>query len=123
MALQNALYVCTTADMWSSRQRNFIGMTVHWLVDDFNRRSACLAIRRFKGSHTYDVIAKAINDIHSEFNISKKVSITITDSGSNFLKAFRVFGPTTNEQDLSENSEDCEGDFCEEDDIVCLHRY
>ncbi len=49
-------------------------------------------------------------------NISKKVSITITDNGSNFLKAFRVFEPTTNEQELSENSEDCEKDFCEEDD-------
>jgi hypothetical protein len=51
------------------------------------------------GSHTYDVIAKANNDIHSEFKITKKVSVTNTDNGSNFLKAFRIFGPTTNEEE------------------------
>ncbi|KAI9551079.1 hypothetical protein GHT06_001911 [Daphnia sinensis] len=116
MALQKALFVCTTADMWSSRHQSFIGMTIHWLGDDLNRRSACLAIRRLKGSHIYDVIAKPINDIHCKFNISKRVSLTIAGNGSNFLKAFRVFGPNTNEQELSENSKDCEEEFCEEDD-------
>ncbi|KAI9551320.1 hypothetical protein GHT06_003252 [Daphnia sinensis] len=44
------------------------------------------------------------------------VSLTIAGNGSNFLKAFRVFGPNTNEQELSENSKDCEEEFCEEDD-------
>ncbi|KAK4037695.1 hypothetical protein OUZ56_029726 [Daphnia magna] len=44
-------------------------------------------------------------------NALYRVCVTITDNGSNFLKAFRVFGPTTNEQELSENSEDCEEEF------------
>lgn len=84
--------------MWSSRRRSYIGMTAHWLSDDLNRRSACLAIRRVTGSHTYDVIANAINDVHTEFKIAKKVIITITDNGSNFLKAFKVFDSNTLEE-------------------------
>jgi len=82
--------VCTTADCWSSRRRSFLGMTVHWLEKStLERKGACLAVRQIYGRHTYDVIAKAIHGIHKEFGIEKKVTGTVTDSGSNFIKAFR----------------------------------
>lgn len=81
--------VCTTADCWSSRRRSFLGMTVHWLNTTLERKGACLAVRQIYGRHTYDVIAKLIFDCHKEFGIEKKVSCTVTDSGSNFIKAFR----------------------------------
>ncbi len=34
------------------------------------RYSGCLGVRRVYGSHTFDVIAKAIADIHAEFKIT-----------------------------------------------------
>jgi hypothetical protein len=55
------------------------------------RRSACLGVRRIYGSHTHDVIAKAISDFPADFQISYKVNCRITDNGSNFLKAFKMF--------------------------------
>ncbi|KZS10024.1 Uncharacterized protein APZ42_025607 [Daphnia magna] len=73
-----------------SPRRSFIRMTVHWLGSDLSRRSACLAVRRVIGSHTFDVIVKSIDSIHKEFGISSKVNCTITDNGSNFLKAFKI---------------------------------
>ena len=45
-----------------------------------------------EGSHTYDVIGRAIEGIHDEFDISAKVVATTTDSGSNLLKGFDRFG-------------------------------
>lgn len=68
------------------------------------RRSACLAIRRIKGSHTYGVIAKAIHSNHVEFGISNKVNCVISDNGSNFVKAF-TFYEKSNQADCEVNTE------------------
>ena len=91
LALERALFVTTTADLWTANKRSYLGMTVHWIGDDLVRRSAVLAIRRVTDSHTYDVVAKAMYSIHKEFNIVSKVTCTITDNGSNFVKSFRLF--------------------------------
>ena len=84
--------VSTTADLWTSRRRSFMGITCHWLCPtSLRRRSACLSIRRMKGTHSFDVIAGALESVNNEYDIGHKISVTITDSGSNFLKAFRLF--------------------------------
>ncbi|KAI2644812.1 PiggyBac transposable element-derived protein 4 [Labeo rohita] len=49
------------------------------------------------GSHTFEVLASAINYFHLEYEICDKVVCTPTDSGSNFLKACRVFGAENND--------------------------
>ena len=47
-------------------------------------------MQTFKGSHTFDVLASAIDEIHTKYGIQDKVIRTTTDNGSNFLKAFSV---------------------------------
>lgn len=119
--LAGVKHICTTADCWSSRRRSFMGITVHWIDETtLERKGACLAVRQITGSHTYDVIAKLLEQVNVEFNVTDKTCFTVTDSGSNFLKAFRHFsfddagaaGQTTNASgnDGGENEE-------EEDDI------
>lgn len=91
--LMKQTHVCTTADLWSSRGKSYIGVTCHWLhTTTLVRQSICLAIRRVIGRHTYNVIASYLENIHAEFGIENKTAITITDSGSNMVKAFRLFG-------------------------------
>lgn len=102
--------ICTTADVWKSRGRSYMGVTCHWLdTETLLRKSACLAVRRVFGSHTYDVVAKTLSAVHKEFKISRKIVVTITDSGSNFLKAFRVFSRENDvqvDEDVDEEYED-----------------
>lgn len=92
--------VCTTADIWSAQNRSFFGVTCHWIdKDTLERHSAALACTRLKGRHTYDAVAAKLNEIHAEYRIQTKVKSTVTDNGSNFVKAFREFGVREDESD------------------------
>ena len=92
--LQTVRFVCTTADGWTSRRRSFLGVTVHWFDPaTLRRRSAVLAMKRLKGKHTFDLLASKLSKIHKDFGLTpEKIVKTITDSGSNFIKAFHVYG-------------------------------
>ncbi|KAI4897234.1 hypothetical protein NFI96_030188, partial [Prochilodus magdalenae] len=112
-ALSEIEFIATTTDCWTAHRRSFIGVTAHWFNPQTMQRScAALACKQLKGSHTFSALAGALNDIHTEFNIREKIVRTTTDNGSNFLKAFRVYGET----DENNNPEPVgEGDG-EEDD-------
>lgn len=59
-------YVATTTDCWSARQRSYLGVTCHWIDNtSLERHSAALACRRLKGSHTFDILAAALEEIHT----------------------------------------------------------
>ncbi|GBP77349.1 hypothetical protein EVAR_54721_1 [Eumeta japonica] len=92
--LKTVDYVCTTVDIWSSSKRSYLGMTVHWIdPTTFERNSSPLACRRFKGAHIFDKIPELIIDIHSEYDLRlPKITKTVTDNGSNMVKAFKIFG-------------------------------
>ncbi|XP_067267095.1 zinc finger BED domain-containing protein 4-like [Chanodichthys erythropterus] len=91
--LQDVQTVCTTADIWTAHHRSFMGITCHWIEPEtLDRKSAALACERIRGRHTYDVIAAKVSQIHAEFQIQGKVSATVTDNGSNFVKAFSEYG-------------------------------
>uniref|UniRef100_A0A8P4KQJ3 BED-type domain-containing protein n=1 Tax=Dicentrarchus labrax TaxID=13489 RepID=A0A8P4KQJ3_DICLA len=122
-AMRGVDHIATTTDCWSARRRSFIGVTGHWIdPNSLKRCSAALACKQLRGSHTFDVLASALNDIHSEFEIRGKTMRTTTDNGSNFIKAFQVFGEDENNNAVGsdgdpdnasqrgEDEEDQEGD-------------
>lgn len=75
-------YVATTTDCWTALQRSYIGVTCHWIDEEtLVRRSAALACKRLRGSHTFDVLACAPDDIYCAYRIRGKVVRTTTDSG------------------------------------------
>ena len=84
------LHVATTTDCWTSSAKSYIGMTVHWFDKDLERHSAALACRRLRESHSYALLAKSVNEIHSEYGIRSKVCRTTTDNGSNFVRLRQV---------------------------------
>lgn len=111
--IDSAEYVCTTADIWSAKRRSFFGLTCHWIDNNYIRRSAALSCKRLSGSHTYDKIAETLEDIHSKFNIdNRKLVATVTDNGSNFVKAFEEFGVSSIEKEsCNDEDSDEEADF------------
>lgn len=67
-------------------------MTITWIEQaSLERRCAVLVCRRLMGRHTFESVAAEMHQVHSEFKIVDKVTMTTTDNASNFVKAFRVY--------------------------------
>lgn len=54
------------------------------------RQSAALACKQMRGSHSFDILAATLDDIHSAYRINGKLVRATADSGSNFIKSFKV---------------------------------
>uniref|UniRef100_A0AAZ1XEJ3 BED-type domain-containing protein n=1 Tax=Oreochromis aureus TaxID=47969 RepID=A0AAZ1XEJ3_OREAU len=105
-ALNEIDFVSTTADIWTANNRSYMGVTLHWISrTTLERHKVALACRRIRGRHTYDVIGTEIENIHSSYGLLNKVVATVTDNGSNFVKAFQVYHPVTESDDETEEEE------------------
>lgn len=108
-------YVSTTADIWSAKKRNFFGVTCHWVTKDLKWQSAALACKRFKGVHSYERVAEMLEDAHGEFNLKiEKITATVTDNGSNVVKAFGLEEKETHEVSVDTDADE---DDAEETDV------
>ncbi|XP_055307622.1 uncharacterized protein LOC129571796, partial [Sitodiplosis mosellana] len=78
---ESVKYFCATADIWSTKRKSFMGVTVHW-VDEvtLERKSRVLCCRRFISPHDAEAIAAMLSSIYTEFDISDKVLCTVTDN-------------------------------------------
>uniref|UniRef100_A0A034WVU3 Putative AC9 transposase n=1 Tax=Bactrocera dorsalis TaxID=27457 RepID=A0A034WVU3_BACDO len=118
--ISSAEYFCTTADIWSGNNRGFFGYTCHWLTQDFQRQSVALACRRFKGAHTADKVGQMIAELNNFFDLdNKNIVMTITDNGSNFIKAFKDHGVDNFHQE--EDDSDDELSFRESEFLLPKH--
>ena len=91
-SLENIDSASTTADVWTAHNRSYFGMTVHWIDPvSLNRCKAAICCTRIVGRHTYDVLAAKIEQMHRTYGLNGKVTATVTDNGSNFVKAFSNF--------------------------------
>lgn len=65
-------------------------MTAHWICSKtLLRRKATLICKRLVGRHTNELLAIYMRAAVNSFEITTKVSDTVTDGGSNFYAAFR----------------------------------
>lgn len=95
-AIKQQPHICATADIWSSRAQSYFGMTVHWINSNYERESFLLAFRQMKKRQTNKEITDLIREIFHEYNInSDNVTHIITDGGSSFCKAFKLYGKSS----------------------------
>lgn len=91
--LQEQKHICVTCDIWSARGRSFIGMTAHYISPDYQRKSFALAFREIAVKQNYKNLAKIMSDIFEEFELpTNKITNIVTDGGSAYCKAFRIYG-------------------------------
>lgn len=99
-------FICITADIWSSNNKSYLGMTCHFFDENtYIRHSFVMGCRRIKGSHTFINIAHVIVEIIKTFKVNNsKISHIVTDNASNFGKAFRTFSSTSTNKIQSSSS-------------------
>jgi len=120
-SLENIDSASTTADVWTAHNRSYFGMTVHWIDPvSLNRCKAAICCTRIVGRHTYDVLAAKIEHVHRAYGLNGKVTATVTDNGSNFVKAFSNFSsPVVDSSSVSSlpssDIQDDENDLNEEE--------
>ncbi|KAG0705270.1 hypothetical protein GWK47_024527 [Chionoecetes opilio] len=107
--LKDLPHVATTADSWTAHNRSFIGSTVHWIdPTDLSRKMATLAIKEIKVSQTKGIIATKLDQVNRAFNISRKVVLTTTDNGANYVAAFSNYGSGIGEAEEDATNPDVE---------------
>lgn len=77
-----------TTDMWtSSSNTSYMGVTAHWIDDQFVQHNRCLEVKPAPGSHTADFLSSELTAVMDEWNIDPKHVHIVTDSGANIRKA------------------------------------
>lgn len=86
--------ICLTADIWSYKNKSFLGVAGHIMDEEtLTRKSYVLAFTYFPAPHNYVTIKNAFETIYKKYGIqTKRIVATVTDNGTNFMKAFNVFG-------------------------------
>lgn len=93
--LEKQNYMCLTSDIWSYRNKSYLGMTIHFISETLERKSYTLTCKRIRYNHTYENIALIIHHILKEFTLDvAKITHIVTDNATNFGKVFRCFGVT-----------------------------
>lgn len=112
LLLDKQEYIYITTDVWSSRAQSYLGMTVHYINERFQRESYVLSFKQLKHRQTYEELTTEIVAVLEEYGIVvDKITHMVTDGGSSFCKAFKVFGKgrdhlINNTYDVTEENEE-----------------
>lgn len=91
--LSKQKYLCVTCDVWSSRGQSYLGVTVHFINQNFQRESYLLAFKQLHEKQNYIYLAQQLDDIFNDFDIKiEQITHIVTDGGSSFCKMFKEFG-------------------------------
>ena len=76
--------VSITTDLWSSlKNESFLGITIHFVDENWVLRHFTLDILKFEGSHTGQLIADKIYNILMKFSLVNKTISMTTDNANN----------------------------------------
>lgn len=90
--VQNAKTVCLTTECWTSVAKNsYFAVTAHFLID-FESKSVLLHCEPLSTSHTAEALAVTLKDIASQWNITNKITLAVSDNTENLKRAIQKTG-------------------------------
>jgi len=71
-------------DLWTSpNYKAMIAIVAHWTAEDYNVKSALLAIREVHGEHSGENIADVVYPVMKEYDFDSRFSYFVGDNASN----------------------------------------
>ncbi|XP_050510130.1 E3 SUMO-protein ligase ZBED1-like isoform X2 [Diabrotica virgifera virgifera] len=91
--LEQGSTFCITTDCWTSRiyETSYIGVTVHFLTEDFKLISVLLECGVLDMLHTSEDLATELLRIAVEWNIQNKILLAVSDNAENITNAIVGF--------------------------------
>ncbi|KAI7790056.1 putative zinc finger BED domain-containing protein 4-like, partial [Triplophysa rosa] len=91
-ALQETDSIALTTDIWTSvATEAYLGVTCHYLGEDWEMLSHCLTTMPLEERHTAANIAEWIQDVTAKFDIPpEKIKAVVHDNGANVVAAAKI---------------------------------
>ncbi|GBC26953.2 zinc finger BED domain-containing protein RICESLEEPER 2-like [Rhizophagus irregularis DAOM 181602=DAOM 197198] len=84
--------VSITLDAWTSKnQISFLGITIHWITNDWKLENTTLDFSHIEGPHSGENLASKLFEVLKEFELLQKILGISTDNTSNMNKMFSKF--------------------------------
>ena len=85
----NVKFAAITADLWTSVcMQSFLGVTIHFINEEFELKNLVLATKETSGAHTGENIAKWLEEVMDDYEISpSKIVAIVTHNAANMVKA------------------------------------
>jgi len=84
--------VSISLDAWSSFHHGYLGMTVHFISENWERVKFCLACSKFDEKHTASNIFQKIENTAQDWDLSDKIKVCLRDNAANVKAAFNEPG-------------------------------
>lgn len=76
--ISNAVSVCLTTDTWTSiNTESFMGVTAHFIDDNFKTHAVLLQCAQFPGHHTSQNLADELRKVEIDWNLQNKILISL----------------------------------------------
>ena len=85
VAVGHAQVVSLTTDAWTTMLslESLMSLMVHWIDDQWERRSAILQTRHLPGSHTTDNVCGKLREMLSKWKLENEVHVVLRDNARN----------------------------------------
>ena len=85
--MENIKKISLTVDAWTSPfQDDFLGVTAHWIDDNWRQKELVIGFEPLNGTHTGVNLAEALVNVIERFNIGNKLLAITTDNALNMTK-------------------------------------
>ena len=89
--LTKAQWVSLTGHLWTSLAMDtYLGITVHFINEDWELMTRVLQTSELKDSHTGENVAVAFLNVTKEWSFQDKLSAIVTDNACNLIRAMDI---------------------------------